>query len=511
MDSEWTSSADVLPIELIERILHYCTGRSFALSSRVSKRWLSAVQNIERTSRHFWRKCCYEEIENSILEDLNPLDNQLVDELNDKKCKEVYKRWIRNQFLDSKKNSFHKSNHSFGSKANRFDNISTVGVTGTLVVTGHRSGKVLIHDILNGIPAVKVAQHSDAVTDIAFVNICGKEIYELFETNVEMNEMSFANHHHIISVAKDHRILISLLTSERPECQFQICPLTDRKFAKIRVNYELFAVSTQQSVDISLFRLVVPDDGKVPLESPLRSQLVTTISLRDIFGETHLWNGIFCFANLKLNCLSEDDSLIANSDCVLNIAFMSEKNSTKTNWRWNQINALQFAHELRFAKKRRSFIYKNKEYCLSDPDDDDDDDDSVSAKIMKVFAFGESVFFLINKFNQILFSTDSKTFRLCPLDHWIDRGDRVTTIFLFASVVVCGTYDGFVYVHCCPSFKRLEYLSHYKPMFSSKVTSDPITGLSCVDNGLGLVLAVTTEHQIFLLNWFSSTLKTIID
>ena len=89
--------------------------------------------------------------------------------------------------------------------------------------------------------------------------------------------------------------------------EFQICPLTQRHFLKGRVCRDLFAVSTKEAVDISLFRLILPKPGVVPISQSVKAELITTISCRQVFNSANHWLGLFTFSELKVCYYISDD------------------------------------------------------------------------------------------------------------------------------------------------------------------------------------------------------------
>ena len=117
------------PLELIENILRQSTGSQFSRCSRVSTLWLKAKQNIDRTDEWFWQKKCREEIQWSLIEELNPYHKPL-DLLTGDECKELYIRWFRTQRVDKLPKEVFHFNETFGSTFNGFENITSLTVTG---------------------------------------------------------------------------------------------------------------------------------------------------------------------------------------------------------------------------------------------------------------------------------------------------------------------------------------------------------------------------------------------
>ena len=75
------------------------------------------------------------------------------------------------------------------------------------------------------------------------------------------------------------------------------------------------------------------------------------------------------------------------------------------------------------------------------------------------------------------------------------------SICLFGSVLACGTNDGYVYVHAVPTLKRLQVITHYKPLYSAKLCNEAILRVSITDSSLGPVLAAATKHEVHLVKW----------
>ena len=190
---------DSFPIELIENILQFCTGSQFSLSSRVSTIWWKAKQNIERTDHSFWRNRCQQEIQHNLIEELNPYHKPL-DLLDSHQCKQLYIRWFRTQTIDKLPKEFFKCSETFGSTFSNFENVTALTVTGiwstiafswsvksvngsslflfvfvgTLVITGHRSGKVHIIDVFNDMKPIEVTKHLESVSDLVAINLVGE-------------------------------------------------------------------------------------------------------------------------------------------------------------------------------------------------------------------------------------------------------------------------------------------------------------------------------------------------
>ena len=270
-----------LPIELVERILGFCTADQFTVCARVCTTWLAAVRNVERTTRDFWREKCFEEIPRALLEDLTfghvfPFKSPL-------KCKTIYKKWFRGRQMARRHPRVLTSGHDFGSSFNRHHNISALALSGHVLFTGHLSGRVSLH--VFGQPPISLADHRDVVTDLALVNLVAEERFHFLG--------SFSNHHHVISVGKDSAIYISVIGTQKSR-PFEIRSSRGRHFLQVRVCRDFFAASAKDTQDISLFRLTLDS-----LEEALRPQLVSTISLRDVFSSAH-WFGLFNFQDLKV-------------------------------------------------------------------------------------------------------------------------------------------------------------------------------------------------------------------
>ncbi|CAG2117020.1 unnamed protein product, partial [Medioppia subpectinata] len=452
-------------------------------SARVSTRWRNAVRNVERNEHHFWRRRCQQEIQPSVLETISSYNVLTIDDMDSDKCRDIYVKWYRYQRLKHVDNTCLESYHTFGTKALFVDNITTIAVTGTLVITGHRSGEVKVTDAHNNMAPLVVTRHKDRVNDIAVVNLAGDEIYEYHKIRSDDSDPyptdypSFANHHHMITISASNGIEISLIAGRGVGQSFSICPLLERRFMKVRVSRDLLAISDQHSLDITLFRLSLNTKGVVPVGTEaLKANFITHVSCEQHFADSNHWLGVFTFNNYQLKSFSHEDTKILCGDIETNNELISSKSDRK--WKWSSVNELHY----QYVHNRTN----GTDYGL------------VSVK--SVFSFGDGIFFIITNHNQILFTNDSKTFIICPFDHYLKTGDNITSIALFGAVVVCGSKDGYLFAHSCPTLKRIHYLTHHEPLLETRITGDRIISVSITDNGVSLMIAAATLTKLYVVN-----------
>ncbi|CAG2183182.1 unnamed protein product, partial [Oppiella nova] len=175
-----------------------------------------------------------------------------------------YLKWYRFQhiprpdrYLDTE---CRQLSHSFGSSRLYIQNITTIAVTGTLVITGHRSGEVYVNDVYNGVEPVLITRHMEPINDIALVNLMDEDMFEFHKhTPNGLNEdyptdyPSFSAHHHMVSISFDKRVITSVIADHRLHRHFEMCALLERNFMKVRVCRDLLAVSDESQDEVSLF------------------------------------------------------------------------------------------------------------------------------------------------------------------------------------------------------------------------------------------------------------------
>lgn len=64
-----------------------------------------------------------------------------------------------------------------------------------------------------------------------------------------------------------------------------------------------------------------------------------------------------------------------------------------------------------------------------------------------------------------------------------------------------GTDKGFLFIEHFPDFKRLLYITHYKPLFKSKISAEAIVQIAITDDGVGPVLVASTKQKIHVFKW----------
>lgn len=162
-----------LPLELIEHILSFCSGSQVCVSARVSTTWLRARQNLERANRHFWLFRCRQEIPDQLIHDLNTWLRPL-DQLEEEECKKLYQKWYRTGGVVRDPNAILESHTTFGSDRNLARTVSSLAVSGSVVVTGHLSGGVHVTDVINDRLPIKIVDHMSDVSDLALVNLTNR-------------------------------------------------------------------------------------------------------------------------------------------------------------------------------------------------------------------------------------------------------------------------------------------------------------------------------------------------
>lgn len=266
-------SWDALPLELVERVLFFCSGATFARAHRVCTTWLEAARNVERTCKDYWLRKCREEIPRALFSDLSSSSDP----------KTAFQQWFRGRRVTTWSAHVSASTCSLGEPArNRHHHVSSLALSGQLIVCGQMSGRVSLLATDHSLEPLPLAHHLAAVNDVAVVNAGARG--QKFRY---LSERFFSLHSHVVSAGDDGALFVALLGRARVK-PFHVRAGRGRRFLRVRVHGLLLAAAAKPTNDVSLFRL---DDHVTP-DRPLRATHVTSVAPEDGLARDH-WFGLF--------------------------------------------------------------------------------------------------------------------------------------------------------------------------------------------------------------------------
>lgn len=159
-----------LPNELLLYVLAFLDGASLVRCKRVCKQWQTVVTAILMHGKALWRMMCLSEIDPEVLSELQgqrpSLDRHDCDRLELDWFK-TYKSWYCASAISKSPHRTCKYSTSFEGE------VTCLKASGDVIVTGHRSGLVVIWNARSGDALSEVKRSGGPITDLVLLDLRG--------------------------------------------------------------------------------------------------------------------------------------------------------------------------------------------------------------------------------------------------------------------------------------------------------------------------------------------------
>uniref|UniRef100_A0A023G294 Putative conserved secreted protein n=1 Tax=Amblyomma parvum TaxID=251391 RepID=A0A023G294_AMBPA len=155
-----------LPNELLLHILAFLDGASLVRCKRVCKQWLTVVTAILMHGKAVWRMICLSEINPEVLSELQG-QRGLEHDRDGLDWFKTYKSWYCAGVISKSPHRTYKYSTSFKG------DVTCLKASGDVIVTGHKSGLVVIWNARNGDALSEVKRSSVSITDLVLLDLHG--------------------------------------------------------------------------------------------------------------------------------------------------------------------------------------------------------------------------------------------------------------------------------------------------------------------------------------------------